>query len=76
MLGHSHLHSCSLKTVAFAHKQTPHKVFLLPDYAFYLSVNYLSSENLNEISWHVFEGVFLFSNVLIAAMQVYERKVS
>ena len=76
MLGHSHLHSCSLKTVAFAHKQPLHKLFLLPDYAFYLSVSYLSSENLNEISWHVFEGVFVFSNVLIAAMQVYERKVS
>ena len=45
-----------------------HKVFLLPNCTSYLSVSYLSSENFNEISWSVFEGAFLFSNVPIAAI--------
>ena len=39
----------------------------LPNCTFYLSVSYLSSENLSEISWSVFEGAFLFSHVLIVA---------
>lgn len=43
-----------------------HKVFLLPNCTFYLSVSYLSSKNFSEeISCSVFEGTFLFSNVLI-----------
>ena len=50
------------------HTSAPHKVFLLPSCTFNLSVSYISSENLNGISWSVYERDFLFSNVLIAAM--------
>ena len=53
---------------------TPHKVSLLPNCTFYLSVSYLSFENLSEISWSVFEGVFLFSNVLITACRFMKEK--
>ena len=53
---------------------TPHKVSLLPNCTFYLSVSYLSSKNFSEISCSVFEGAFLFSNVLIIAHRFMEEK--